>query len=603
MTEKDPVNKGTESAFFLLAQKRSELVFNELLEYATEACLSNPPAYLQPGEMSTYASPEVENQIIQNIGARGLSTVLELKEDIHPLRKEDSGKRFHMSDVVAMADRFSSETNLRVLENAERFGQALIDESFAILGKDAYAWAEKLKRSTSQEEDLEVMDWLDNRIVTIANKSRSESSTEDEEAHFFPPFRISPKFIGTFPNVEIQPSCLSTSIIATSFFERAGKPALHAGVTGPANETGSILLLETLKVVAKKEADSNDPGKEAQSRVLMPLAKASKDWINRPLAQHAAVYTKLSSGWHQFDAYGGATEYLLDEENAHIEQLYTTLNEWRNVLPNLEFSTTVLPNIDMQILSSEFADLSFALTEYEYPDKESLVKKIAVALETIPDESYSYYLYDTCLKPLIDSDTYPVADPEDEEMKLIIRALFEKAEIFQPMSNGSYDSRLFRLFENALREHIRWGDSPEEFIERCRSDPEYRLRRAEDFLRVPAVMAIFNAQLIAQSDKGFSHLAIDIGNPAMRIGLSTLSDFALYDGYPLPASFWTTHWPGAVSVIENLNNPPTSTDDTNLLYNTLLSKIFHPFASSHNYDKISSFLSIHGRYESDDNQG
>src|SRR5690606_21858595 len=120
----------------------------------------------------------------------------------------------------------------------------------------------------------------------ISNKSRGNSSVEDESAHFYPPHRISPKFIGSYPTPNVQPSCLSASIIAASFFERAGKPVLHGGVTTPGNEAGTELLLYTLRKIAERNTGSTMQNTDPQLYALATTVKAASEWIKRPLAQH-----------------------------------------------------------------------------------------------------------------------------------------------------------------------------------------------------------------------------------------------------------------------------------------------------------------------------
>lgn len=593
MEKENPVHKGTESALFLLAEKRTEYAFRELLDYATEVCLKTPPVYLTGEAPSHYEATDTENIIVQSLGARTLAVTLELKNGMHAkeIGPDDEEPAFKMAELLEVPHEFSDRLNFRMLENAERFGQALIDESFAILGKDAEAQAQKLKSATNEDEEGAVIDWLNHRIQTICEKSRSESSREDEENFFYPPFRISPKFIGAYPSIEVQPSCLSASVMAASFFEKADVATMHAGVTSPASEAGTVLLLEMIQRAVNSEKY------EAFLPRMIPLAKGATGWLERPIAQHAAVYAKLSSSWVQFDPYGDVTYFMLDEESDQLSTAYDSLSEWKGVMPNLEFTTAPAPNDAIAMQYPEHASLSFILSEYEH--SETLLPVIDLKLKTIPDESYQSYLYDTCVQPFLD----PLFRRNlSEGTRAGIKEHLAKYDIPELERSGVYDTRFNKLFDTVLTRYILQGDSSEEFIKRCASDPEYRRRRAEDFLAVPMLMAVTNAALVAQTDMGYAHLSVDVGNPAMRIGLATLSDFALYDDYPLPASFWTTHWPGAVSVLENLDNPPTSSPDAALLYNSIVATKSHPFTSIHNYDKVSSFLSTYGKVEEDARQ-
>lgn len=588
METTDPVVKGTEQALFLLTQKRSEAVFNDLLEYATDACLRNPPSYLLENEPSRYEATSTEDIIVQQLGARSLSTVLEIRDGLHAA---DRFEHFHISELLEEPKYFSDSANIRILENAERFGQALIKESFAILGQDAHKWVNKLKNATTEDDEVKVINWLNARIQTICDRSRSSTSDEDEAAHFYPPYRISPKLIGSYPKPDVQPSCLSASIMAVGFFERAGKSVLHAGVTSPANNSATELLRFILNKV------------EAPGAQLARLRQATDNWVSRPLAQHGAVYVKLSKNWAQFDPYGDATFILTDKEKAHLDAVQNNLSGWNNVLPNLEFSTSTTTDRDVALVTDDTALLALTLLEYAYPNTEEVVDTIAGKLEKIPRESYMSYLYDVTTRILLNSKYHNLIKESDEEGVEQLQSALQQADTPALQKNGMYDSTLRAAFEKVVQKFVEWDEGLESFISRCTSDPAYRHRRAEDLLHIPQFMAIAIAQERVRNDRGYSHLSVDLGNPAMRVGLATLSDFALYDNYPLPASFWITHWPGAVSLIENLDNPPASRSDATLTFNGLLSKLVHPFTSTHNYDKVNSFLSTYGRREENGNQG
>lgn len=587
------VAKGTEQALHLLSLKRAEAAFNELLEYASEVCLTHRPGYLTEDETSSYNATDPEQKLVQKLGARSLGTLIEMEHGLHGPYDESDTRPFHIKEMLVEPEAFSDTPNLRILENAERFGQALIDESFAILGKDAPKWAERLRNAKDMLEETAVIDWLDERIQVICIRSRAESSKEDEAAHFYPPFRISPKFIGAHPKADIQPSCLSASIIATSFFQRAGKPTLHAGVMTPANETGTNLLLNTLGSVAKSAERDSYESTDLQAHTIATLAKKGSEWSQRPLAQHAAVYIKLADHWVQFDAYGDATFPLFSEESEQMDKVHNLLEEWKGVMPNLEFATSPMPEKITQLVSADLAGITHVLADYRYSEKEkaALIETISSALAVIPEESYTTYLYEECLKPLLNLQFHPSI--HDDKDQLGAKYELEQAETPNLNDKGHYDALMRRVFDSALREFIRWGDTHETFIEKCAQDPHYRRRRAEDFISIPQMMSVLFAQLSSQTELGMGHLSIDIGNPAMRIGLSTLSDFAHYDNDPIPASFWVTHWPGTASLVENLENPIASASDWKLIYNNLLWQRLHPFTSQHNYDKIISFLLEH----------
>lgn len=598
MSSESDIQMGTERALFLLAEKRSEAVFNELLDYASETCLKNPPRFLQEGDTSQYDTGSTEDILIQKYGARALATLIEAAHGVHDEQKPDD--KFHVSELITSPMDFGTPSNNRILENVALFGQKLIDESLAVIGPDTAKWIDKLRHAATFEDELKVIVWLDERLQTICMKSRRESSEDDERTHFYPPFRISPKFIGEYPNIAVQPSCLSASIMTTAFFEKAGIRTLHCGVTTPGREVGNDLLMNTLGITQRRNDHIDYEGIHLRDDTLAPLLVGSVAWSQRPSAQHGAVYARLSSGWWQVDSYGDATYLLSKQETEHLDTIHTDLDDWKHIVPNLEFASRTETNPHQQLLDADNAELIVTLALCEHTHEPELVRHISDALSTIPEESYISYLFENYLMPLLDAQYIKMLNDDDARVRFT--SIIEES--MQTYFNESFDTPLRLLFESALNEFIRWKDSPEVFIKRCATDEQYRRRRAEDFMQITSVMAILGAKQSAIKSAGYAHLSVDIGNPAMRIGLATLSDFARYDEHPLPPSFWISHWPGSVSVQENIDNPPANDIDKVLLFNTALWHEAHPFTTMRNYDKITSFLSTTKKeLDHDDGEG
>src|SRR5258708_6100145 len=90
--------------------------------------------------------------------------------------------------------------------------------------------------------DNSLIEWLHQRIVDIHNidlpveNVDGQEDDDDEQAApsqtpvFYHPMRLSPKMLGKYPDMPMQPTCLSASILAASFFEKASTPYMHAGV-------------------------------------------------------------------------------------------------------------------------------------------------------------------------------------------------------------------------------------------------------------------------------------------------------------------------------------------------------------------------------------
>lgn len=581
MERENPVSEGIEQALALFSEKTDLVAFDNLLSYATNACLDKKPEYLTLGEESKHEPKSQEHKVIHNAGARALRTLIEFELG-HFDRHKDSHDTPHsprVNEALAEPYAFSGVADNRILENTERFGRALIDQSFAILGSGAETKAHELRNATTTEDQIAAIRWLSNRLTAMSKKDTLRTS-DDESQKFYPPYRLSPKIIGTYPNINVSPSCLASSIIATSFFEKANIPVLQASVNATAADGPGYYLSEALYAA---QSQSITPG---QREAVGKLAEQTDAWIHRETARHAAVYIRLHDTWMQFDPLLGATVVLSQEEyTAKLDKLKQTLDNWLPVMPNLELSLGLV-SMGGFMGSNEYCPLSAALL---FSDKEPSSNPQAIVdsvFDNLPDESSISHLYESFFIPILNNN-YEMT-PES--------AIVKSLELYEPDKQDEQEYLMYTLFEHCFRKYVLWESSWEEFTKRIAIDPEYKQRRIEDFLGLPTMVGILAAKRGADlRERASCHPNVDVGSPAMRVGMSVLSDFAQYDNHPLSINFWMKHWAGDAAVYESLHIPPENPYDAGLLFNNILLQAEGPVANMSNHDMIMEFLHTHDK--------
>lgn len=604
MSQEGTLEEKTQSLIQRLGEKNSKLRFNDLLEYASEVCLTRQPDYASVGkEAST-----IEQRIVIGLGVRGIRAAVELAdghviirnnpdeledEEVTPVDQDPvESERFFidLDSPMVYPETWSDPLEIEIINKTKLFGESLLAEAYQAIGNDVYKKIDELKVATTVEEQMAVLKWLDGRIRKMTHGGLSDDDFDEATKHFYHPARLSPKLTGVYPDNALRPTCLSVSIIATSFFQKAGMTTLHAGV----NESGSEKSIGAGIVLTGKIHDEyldkfgvelGDPSKLAIRTILKRLIDSYK----REDAQHAATLIKMADGrWAQFDPNYLAT-FLIEEKssNEQLDKTYAMLDDMRDIAPGLEV-TNLLPG-DMppaEILESIF--------ERQIPQTITALRAtVRNVLEVSTDESVIQNIYKKGFYPF-----YKVAI-EDEYLELLQKAARE-AKIVSNIT-GKPEPVLQAKFYDMFNKYVLWGDSIEEFNARIKSDPSYLHNRIEDIVALPFMTAISIAKMDAEGGTPwYTHHKLDIGLPAIRIGYAVLSDFDAYDDESdLPDSFWMSYWPGNVSVIEHLSKDSFSMWDKNLVQANAAYYDLHPFTSTKNYEIIKAFLQTHREEEKD----
>jgi hypothetical protein len=567
-----------------LAKRNAQLIFNDLFSFASDICLDYTPAF----EHTTPLNPE--RIVINSFGTRGLRTALEMRSPRNKLStfmlpstsSEDDEKDYITLETPLREPRlFSTELDASIQDKITAFGEALIDESYKSLGEDVEEKITALTNATNVVEQEKVIDWLDDRLTTIVRRSDNEAPDDTENEFAYQPYRLSPKVIGVYPAMNERPTCLGVSIIATSFFKKAGMETLHAGVNMSGDEmtvfTGFNFVSTTTSTAhALFEQELAPPAKKAVDNTVLNMHKSMTQ--NAP--QHAAVFTRLIDGsWMQFDPNYVATNRIQKGDMTDVLD---------NTLQELDALSAVAPGTEISVLTDDdtIFPLSFvsqimmsALSKEQFA---TLRATATSTLETMSDEAILETLYQECILPFFK----PENASEEQGVYLGLVSLTT------PIKNTERSETMIRAaFDTTLRKYVMWDEMPETFLNKIRTDTSYRQNRIDDITNLPILMMI--AMVKAEAEEftpWYSHFMLDIGKPEYRIGATVLSDFALYYDFPLPPSFWMSYWPGNAGVVEHLVGDMDLKSDRAMSLNNAAYHHLHPFTSFKNNGIIKSFL-------------
>ena len=569
-----------------LDELMAPLHFHDLLTMAEDVCLTRKPDYADE------PNPTGESAIVARVGTRGLKAALELQQgrarqyddsvgdDDFP---DEQQRPITLDSPIRMPDRFSESVDFSILAQAKAFGSELMTESFHTLGQDAYAKVDAFKHATSKDEQLAVMQWLDQRLYQM---TRSTTNTPQDESGdsvdptFYHPARLSPKLIGAYPNQQLDLTCLSVSLTAAEFFRRAGADVMHANVSRRGIEQTQFA---TAAYIASLEASLKETfGLDLAPQLSNSLRHVfAQTWkaVTRDESHHAAVYVRLlDNNWAQFDSNFASTVAIEYEDvNEELSKSYAAITDLAPFAPGIELSHELLG-------VKSAADIAIELLSGEEPLSLAPVMTAAYAELLQEDtESIGQRIFDMCITPYFTSTS---DDTRRDTLKELISSYTTTASMQGAIEQG-LQAEFYKLFEK----YVLWGDSPEVVVKRAQTDSNYLLNRVTDIATLPFTLMATLASRESKQDGYFEpHSMVELGLPEQRIGLAVLSDFAAYTDSPLTSSFWMSHWPGHVSVVEGIRGAAHSEHQDAHIYNNLVYRGAHPLTSLKNHDIIHRFL-------------
>ncbi len=602
-TDKQPLDD-EEYASQLFFQIRLETLaalpaFDELFTFATETCLNDIQAvedYAEALKQSREGSAEHEN--IHHLGNWGLRAALELQGsastffDRDKPDKPDATERMSIHTILKHPRSLHLERDSKIVDKIEAFGRALLDETFNVLGPDAPDKVTEYRNAATEDEKRAVVRWLLGRIIEIRDHVPTKSTADDievgdigaglirtpiasdpsletthetvriiddyidddvvlqehieedggapEDVNYYHPVRLSPKLLGAYPDTELVPTCLGLSLLAASFLEKAGAPYFHGGVMQSAQEAGRISQKLGLHMI-KKTADKWElPLPDIMDQKLTDLKTEIQTVIDNNRGHHAAVVAQNAiDRWDVIDPNYHIWSTFFEEDNKRLNELFDVHTSLQKLSPGVEQSI----RFGEGSLTSTFLLVMRIIAEADTPEDilDDFINAASESTEPL-EEFKKYLLYFLTRKDgfEFDEDVSSVESPLD----LLFEDYLGKRAGYTWRDKLAY---IDQFMERVLLTYV-FADAKDSDIssclERCKTDQAYRQRRIEDLKFAPLylVYAMQKHFVDEVGNMNVGHSIMEIGLPHYRIGISVLSDFAIYSGDKLPPSFWATYW-------------------------------------------------------------
>lgn len=425
-----------------------------------------------------------------------------------------------------------------------------------------------------QNEDVEVLDETsadDNgaSLEEFAHEVTAQSDADALLGEFYHPARLSPKFIGTYPNTRVEPTCLGLSVLIASFFEKAGTPYLHAGVLGTARQSHRLTNL-FMAVTADSLAIEHDMtlNHVAEGR-LMAIETAVNGHRRQPRGHHALVSARLLDGsWSEIDLNYGHADTLIDIDSESLQKAYQQLLE--------------LQSIDRGA-SAYFENLVSVYGHSYWETVASLADQFSL---DVPERFIDLLMY----------HDNPMSLLEDYLLTTLYAAGLDNIVDVQVKATKQQDkiAYLDEMLGRVIEDYFLAGMDVNEVAERCAADEAFRIRRVHDVALMPIYMLMglsSSYESLVLRRLQASSARLETGLPAFRVGACALSDFSLYCmEEEVPVSFWAANWSSHNALEDHI---PMYNDDSNQaeIARRLMSIIrSSTLRNYHGYGIILSFL-------------
>lgn len=593
----------------------AEPAFDDLLEFAAQTCLDNPDAVgLYAKELEATREHTEQHKLVSHLGNWGLRAAIELQEHANTFfslesvngkdntTKGDNKSKpkkyspFTINTILEYPRSLHTERNPEIVDKVEAFGRAILDEAFAVLGPDAPEKILEFQQAEDKQGKVVVIEWLIHRIrdirddarlpveeetqvevgefsglvqrvaddtepttvsleeipirlVTLPEETQPEANEQDDQDYYHP-VRLSPKLIGAYPNMQLSPTCLGISILAAAFFERAGVPYFHGGVMASAQEQGRQTQIASITTIKKAAAAWGLEIPDLADQKLRKLTEELEKITDRDRGHHAAVVVGTEPGqWLVLDPNYSTAIYLYNDEMAKLEELYKLHVELHKFGADVEHAVS----FDDGFSAIVFIKLLSQITEADVPmEIISDFIKAASAAEDPLEVFKSYLLFfltrqEGLEKYDLENDDVSLADMIFDDF--LSRRAGYKWNHKQKFIDNVMEQVLFTyVFPDAKDNDLA------KCLERCETDMEYRQRRLEDLKFAPLYLVYkMHKHFVDNAERmNMAPAKMEIGLPHFRVGMSVLSDFAVYGGDNLPPSFWASYWPSHTVLADHI---------------------------------------------------
>ena len=392
-----------------------------------------------------------------------------------------------------------------------------------------------LRIDASEVELLEDVKPEDEILDPVVEQTAIEA---ERDQLFYHPARLSPKFIGSYPETRVTPTCLGISLLAAAFFEKAGAPYMHAGVMETSleytrmNQNDAILHIDSLA------QEHNTSLNNTAASTFSDMLKTIEILRRNDRGHHVRVLVQLVNGrWAGIDPNYRALDGYLPTDNKTIQKRFELLEQ--------------ISQADKGAATICDGREGMFSTAYYLP---------IVEIAPLPAEEVALRL-----------DWIMSGETIEEDLKTYLLSTFADegdlnfgADVITKLTTGDKLDYTDNLLGEILQKYV-YNEMPlDAFVQRYKTDPAFRERRIQDFQMAPhlLMMKMLGQFASLQSKDAFyaPPASLELGLPHFRIGACVLSDFAVYTGDEMPLSFWAANWSSHVAIEDHL--PPKNDGST-----------------------------------------
>ncbi len=523
----------------LAERMRDRIAFQQLYDIAVETCLQEYP--VSHSLVSADQHTQTQTELIATLGSRGLCNALDIAAVPHifNLQIPEATDEEAIDIIATRPMRFPldyiSEPSQEMIAMVEAFGTQLLDEAYRCLGTDANDYLRQLQKATSAEEQIAVLEWLSNRVDDIGDKSKIRTQ---EGEYFYHPIRLSPKVLGSYPNERFDPTCLGKSILIASFLHKAGWQHMHVGLMLTQTEDETTSLSATMYRMSESQVyDFPELLRDRLFDHAISLQNAFRD-----AGFHACCVAKLSSGeWYLMDP-NFNTNYIIDSKN-HIGSL-------DNAYDDTVGMQAITPAIERVVEISLPSFTWLATKSIRNAEKIEFDDKAIIDLLQNSDADEFMHKLLSLLYGTIDA----LECSADDQTKDLYECYSGFRSILITHPTGQESTIFDDAFEKVWIKFLLWEQPLDLFLDRCRTDEQYLLRRMKDVRNLPVLIFLecMKTHILTNQDiNAIRHSVLEVGQPTYRIGAAVLSDFAAYLNIGPSSSTWAGLWNGRIPLTEH----------------------------------------------------
>lgn len=401
------------------------------------------------------------------------------------------------------------------------FGARYLTEIYSVLGEDADATVARFCDSQqTPEDDKMLLTWLLERCQSIDEYGQQLAITNE----IYTPVNLSPKIIGSYPDVQSPLNCLSIDAMAIACLQRAGAEVYYTRFL----KTASQDEYESVSLIAHNICASlPNMADELHSKMEgIDLDAGLTSYLHRGF--HAGLIARMPSGkLYSIDPRGNMISPIEDEQyDVMCNKLEMLRGQPCDVMvdePNGFLYDTILSRLrDMYSHSDTLSELT--LQDEQVAALCDILQQPG-GVERIKSKAVQYF------------------DGVNDRMSLnTLSHEFEHGQAIDEVITKAVDRWIFHdLDEQTIqRQYIESESMQQEIAVRLRSLPVVSL--------MAAVVYINTHHIGTGQGKGV--LPQEISNAEYGIGASVLHDMSAQLGEHLPPGFWAAHWASVVPHVE-----------------------------------------------------